>query len=99
SACAPRPSPTRRSSDLRVPAVALGVEAPDDLVDLAEHAGGGGLDALELLPAGSVRRHLAQPHPRQQQYVAHIGAQVVVHISRDRSEEHTSELQSREKLV
>src|SRR5690606_41609162 len=92
----PPPIPTRRSSDLRLDLLALtGVQR-------AAEAHRAHRDPLEMLPAARQHQQPAlareQVERRQQPVLARAQLQRLA-AAQERSEEHTSELQSRENLV
>src|SRR5690606_34994784 len=81
--------------DLPAAEAARGVLA---VVELASR-GGGGVEALlgQSVPIGDVR--LKAPVPRPRRNIFCVGRNYHAHAQELRSEEHTSELQSRENLV
>src|SRR5690606_41488206 len=91
--------PTRRSSDLRKERIALKHHAEVALLRRkARHIGAADLDCsarrrLEACDAAQQRRLAASRWPKQRDELTGLDREV------DRSEEHTSELQSRENLV
>src|SRR5207237_10253806 len=80
--------PTRRSSDLRVHRAIAGIDA----LDLARHEAIG--DVARIGAAIFLRQGDAD-----QAELAHLVEDLAIGLQRDRSEEHTSELQSHLNLV
>src|SRR5207247_4092380 len=94
SSCSPlhlHSFPTRRSSDLSVPIEVAHRSAPTEAALIQDVAGHGSVGEC----ARTLCVDLAVVHPQQ----AALSLQLFMHIRYVRSEEHTSELQSRVDLV